>query len=346
MTTDEKYMCRCLQLAKNGMGNTAPNPMVGAVIVHNNLIIGEGFHIQYGEAHAEPNAIKAVKDQSLLTASTLYVNLEPCSHFGITPPCAALIIEKKIPRVIIGSMDPNPKVSGRGIKMLQEAGVELVSGLLDAENRELNKRFFTFQEKKRPYIILKWAQSIDEFIDATRADNTTPPMQFSTPFTQMLNHKMRAEEGAILVGTNTVLMDNSQLTTRLWTGKNPLRLAIDRIGKITNEYKICDAAASTIIFSEKQRENTDTVSFVQLDFSQSILPQILDVLYKRNINSLIVEGGKTLLQSFIDEELWDEARVEIAPIKLKTGVAAPKISMAYFEKEKSVDENKFVLFKK
>jgi diaminohydroxyphosphoribosylaminopyrimidine deaminase/5-amino-6-(5-phosphoribosylamino)uracil reductase len=360
MKIEEKYMQRCLQLAKNGLGNTAPNPMVGAVIVHNDLIIGEGFHQQFGEAHAEPNAIHAVKSEFLLANSTLYVNLEPCSHVGKTPPCAALIIEKKIPRVVIGSVDPNPEVLGNGINMLQDAGVEVVYGVLDTENRELNKRFFTFQEKHRPYIILKWAQSVDEFMDGDRKENTTAPTQFSTTHTQMLNHKVRAEEAAILVGTNTVLMDNPQLTTRLWAGKNPLRLAIDRRGVLLGDskdamhcvstgntnYNILNDSAPTLIFTEKPSSQKGTVSFIQLDFSQSIIPQILQELYTRNINSLIVEGGRTLLQSFIDAELWDEARVEIAPIKLGTGVAAPKISMKYFEEETKVDGNKFVTFKR
>lgn len=360
MTTEEKYMHRCLQLAKNGLGYTAPNPMVGAVIVHNDKIIGEGFHIKYGEAHAEPNAINAVADQSLLTDSTIYVNLEPCSHFGKTPPCAALIIESKIPRVVIGSIDPNPLVSGQGIKMMQDAGIEVITNVLDSENRELNKRFFTFQEKKRPYILLKWAQSVDGFIDGERVDKLTPPTQFSSAITQTLNHKTRAEEAAILVGTNTVLMDNPHLTTRLWAGKNPLRVAIDKTGRIIGDskdamyclstgktaYNILNDSAPTIIFTERPSVNIGTISYVLLDFSKDIIPQILDELYKRNINSLIVEGGRKLLQSFIDAGQWDEARVEVASIKIGKGVEAPIISMSYFEQEESVEGNKLMWFRK
>jgi diaminohydroxyphosphoribosylaminopyrimidine deaminase/5-amino-6-(5-phosphoribosylamino)uracil reductase len=345
MVVEEKYMYRCLQLAKNGLGSTAPNPMVGAVIVHNDLIVGEGFHQQYGQAHAEPNAINAVKSEVLLANATLYVNLEPCSHFGKTPPCAALIIEKKIPRVVIGSIDPNPLVAGRGIEMMRKAGIEVVVGVLDAENRELNKRFFTFQEKKRPYILLKWAQSVDGFMDGDRKDNTTPPVQFSTPFTQLLNHKTRAEEAAILVGTTTVLMDNPQLTTRHWVGKNPVRMAIDKEGKITSNYKLMDASAETIIFTPKPSVVNANISYVQLDFNQAIIPQLLQELYIRNLNSLIVEGGQTLLKGFIDANLWDEARVEVAPVKLGKGVLAPTMSNTFFEKEWLEDGNKFLFFK-
>ncbi len=346
MTTDEKYMHRCLQLAKNGIGNVAPNPMVGSVIVHNDVIIGEGYHVQYGQAHAEPNAINAVKDQSLLQESTLYVNLEPCSHFGKTPPCSAYIIEKKIPRVVIGSIDPNPEVSGRGIKMMQDAGIEVVCGLLLDETRELNKRFFASQEKKRPYIFLKWAQSVDGFIDGDRNDKEVLPVQFSTTFTQQLNHKSRSEEGAILVATNTVLMDNPQLTTREWDGENPLRLVIDKEGKISDDYKVKDNQVPTLIFTENPYEGKENLTYIIVDFSQDIIPQILKELYKRKINSLIVEGGRTLLQSFIDGGIWDEARVEIAPVKLRKGISSPIISMANFDKELSVDGNKIMFFKK
>ncbi len=352
MIVDEKYMQRCLQLAKNGLGRTAPNPMVGAVLVYDDLIIGEGYHQEYGEAHAEPNAIYAVRDAALLEKSTLYVNLEPCSHTGKTPPCAALIIQKKIPRVVIGSIDPNPLVSGNGVRMMQEAGVEVITGVLDAENRELNKRFFTFQEQSRPYIFLKWAQSIDGFMDGDRKDSTTPPVLFSTQTTQIFNHKMRAEEAAILVGTNTVLMDNPKLTTRLWAGKNPLRVTIDRKGLLydamlasNTSFHILDQTTPSLIFTERAVVGTANIAFSQLNFSEKILPQLVKALHQRNINSLIVEGGSALLHSFIEDGLWDEARVEIAPIKLGAGVQAPLLAMRYFESECSYEGNKFVLYR-
>ncbi|MDR3706475.1 MAG: bifunctional diaminohydroxyphosphoribosylaminopyrimidine deaminase/5-amino-6-(5-phosphoribosylamino)uracil reductase RibD [Paludibacteraceae bacterium] len=340
MTTDEKYMHHCLKLAEQGLGSTAPNPMVGATIVHNGQIIGEGYHQRYGEPHAEPNAIHSVKDQSLLPQSTLYVNLEPCSHYGKTPPCAALIIEKKIPRVVIANVDPFPKVSGRGIKMMQDAGIDVTLNVLKNEGRILNKRFFTFHEKKRPFIMLKWAQSADGFVDGLRTERTTPPVLFSTPETQKLNHKMRTEEAAILVGTTTVLMDNPQLTARLWPGKNPVRIAIDREGKITDDYKIFDGHAETLIFTEKSKENKPFVTFVCLDFSKDVLPQLLHELYLRNINSLIVEGGTKLLQSFINQDLWDEATIEIAPITLGNGIVAPEMPAKFLKKEQSFGQNK------
>lgn len=342
MTTDEIYMQRCFQLAGQALGNTAPNPMVGAVIVHNGQIIGEGYHQKYGQLHAEPNAIHSVKDQSLLPQSTLYVNLEPCSHYGKTPPCAALIIEKKIPRVVVANVDPYLKVSGRGIRMMQDAGIEVTLDVLKTEGRLLNKRFFTFQEKQRPFIFLKWAQSADGFIDSVRTDKSTAATVFSTAETQKLNHKMRAEEAAILVGTQTVLLDNPQLTNRLWPGKNPVRIAVDREGKISDDYNIMDGLVETLIFTEKNKTNKPFVTFVQVDFSQKVIPQIMHELYGRNINSLIVEGGTKLLQSFIDEGMWDEANVEVAPVELKTGIACPTINDQYLKKEVFFGPNKMM----
>lgn len=337
-------MQRCFELAAKGICYASPNPMVGAVIVYNDEIIGEGYHEKYGTAHAEPNAIRSVKNQDLLQNSTLYVNLEPCSHFGKTPPCASLIIEKKIPRVVICNVDPFPKVAGRGIKMMQEAGIEVVSGILEAEGRELNKRFFTFHEKKRPYILLKWAQSEDGFIDALRKDKTQTPYIFSSAESQRLNHKTRTEEAAILVGTNTVLMDNPQLTNRLCEGKNPLRVAIDRNGKIDSGYRIMDGSTPSLIFTETEKENLPGVEFVKIDFSKNIIDQILTELYKRNKLSLIVEGGSKLINSFIDANIWDEAKVEIAPVKLGEGTLAPvlKEQATHFE---FFDANKMLYYK-
>ena len=344
MTTAEKYMLRCLELAKNGLGNVSPNPMVGAIIVHDDKIIGEGFHIKYGEAHAETNAINDVETRratSLLKESTLYVNLEPCSHFGKTPPCAKLIIEKEIPRVVIGNVDPSEKVAGKGIEMLREAGVEVITNVLDKECRELNKRFFCVHEKRRPYIILKWAQSEDGFIDGVRVDNTTPPVRFSNELTTTLAHKMRAEEDAVLIGTNTALKDNPQLTLRHWAGKNPTRVVIDRHGKIPHDYHLFDDSAPTLIFTQQLKKDSENITYIKTDFSMNILPHLLSELLSRRINSVIVEGGALLLSAFINSNLWDEAQVEIAPFSLHNGIKAPFIlqqpqSITQYEKNKIV----------
>jgi diaminohydroxyphosphoribosylaminopyrimidine deaminase/5-amino-6-(5-phosphoribosylamino)uracil reductase len=324
---EEKYMARCLQLASYAKGETSPNPMVGAVIVHKDKIIGEGFHHKAGEPHAEVNAIGAVSDQQLLTESTLYVNLEPCSHYGKTPPCAELIIKKGIPRVIVGCLDPFPAVSGQGIKMLREAGVEVVAGVMEKESRELNRCFITMHEKQRPYIILKWAQSQDGFIDHIRTDNSLPPVQFSTPQSRRQVHKLRTEVSAIMVGTNTAILDNPSLTARHWEGKSPVRIAIDKDLRIPTGYHLLDKAIPTLIFTSKQKENVLNTEYITVDFSKNILPLILNELYKRNLDSLLVEGGAFLLQQFIRSEIWDEIRVETAPFLLKTGVKAPDIPL-------------------
>jgi diaminohydroxyphosphoribosylaminopyrimidine deaminase/5-amino-6-(5-phosphoribosylamino)uracil reductase len=290
MVSEEKYMHRCLQLAVYGKGFTAPNPLVGAVIVHQGKIIGEGFHRKYGEAHAEVNAIASVKNEKLLKESTLYVNLEPCSHYGKTPPCAELIIKKQIPRVVVGQVDPYPEVSGRGLKMLQEAGVEVVCGILEDECKSLNKRFSTYILQQRPYIILKWAQSSDGFMDKLREENDgQAAIQFSNSFTRMLAHKLRAEEAAILVGKRTALLDKPSLNVRFWRGNDPVKIIAD---------------------------------------SHLTLKQQLDILYEQKIQSLIVEGGAKLLHSFLEENLWDEARIEISPLILKKGITAPTLNSA------------------
>ncbi len=345
MATDEKYMQRCFELAQKGISHVAPNPMVGAVIVHKGEIIGEGYHQLYGQAHAEPNAINSVKNQDLLKDSTLYVNLEPCSHYGKTPPCSLLIIQKQIPRVVICNVDPFHEVAGRGIKMLQDAGVDVSWGILESEGREVNKRFFTFHEKKRPYIFLKWAQSEDGFIDSDRTDNTTPPVIFSTEETQKLNHKMRAEEAAILVGTNTVLMDNPQLTNRMCEGRNPTRIVIDRKGIISEEYRILNDEAKTLVFTEADKQNSEHTQYFKINFKQDILPLIMNELYSQKLNSLIVEGGLTVLESFIAANLWDEAKVEIAPIKLIKGVTAPSIKQDYLTESQDCNPNKILIYK-
>jgi diaminohydroxyphosphoribosylaminopyrimidine deaminase/5-amino-6-(5-phosphoribosylamino)uracil reductase len=324
MSDHERYMKRCLELAVKGLGYVAPNPMVGCVIVCDGEIIGEGFHERYGEAHAEVNAINAVKNKELLKKSTLYVNLEPCSHFGKTPPCADLIIEHKIPYVVIGSIDSNSLVSGKGIEKLAKAGIDVKVGILEDDCKKLNKRFFTFHEKKRPYIILKWAQTADGFIDAKRnEENTSKPIQISNSDSKKLLHLWRSQEQAILVGTNTSLLDNPQLTVREVTGKNPLRITVDKWLRIPKHFHLFDLSTPTLVFTASDEPSQKNLEFIKIDFEQEIIPQILNELYKRNIQSLLIEGGEKILNSFIDAGLWDSARVFISEKKLIKGIAAP-----------------------
>jgi len=321
---DIKYMQRCLQLAAFGKGRVAPNPMVGAVIVCRDKVVGEGFHRIYGGAHAEVNAIESVADKSLLRDSTLYVNLEPCSHYGKTPPCSERIIRERIPQVVIGHSDPFPEVSGSGIRMLRDAGIEVICNFMRQECEALNKRFITFQTKKRPYIFLKWAQSGDGFLDHVRTPgDSKKAVTFSNFYTQTAIHKMRAEESAIMVGTRTVLLDNPFLNVRLWKGNNPLRIAIDKNRTIPPSSHLLDGSSSTIIFTDKDQSCPN--NYIPIDFDRDILPQILEVLYQRNIQSLIVEGGAHLLGSFIRSHLWDEAQIEISNINLKCGIEAPSL---------------------
>lgn len=340
MLDNETYMLRCLQLAKQGLGNVSPNPMVGAVIVANGKIIGEGFHRHCGQAHAEVNAINSVKEIDLLPYSTLFVNLEPCSHYGKTPPCAKLIIEKKIPHVVIGSLDPFPKVSGRGIKMLKDAGVEVDVGVCQKECDELNKRFFTFHQKKRPFVLLKFAQSVDGFC-AKKGEKTT----FSTPQTQLLVHKLRSEEDAILVGKNTALIDNPQLNARCWNKqRNPIRMVVDKNLQISPNCYLFDESQPTIVFTQKHCSNRNNLEFITLDFSTNIVPQICDLLFRRNIQSLIVEGGQTLQQSFIEAQMVDEVRIEISPKILFEGVKIPSLKTTTI-REELIDGNKIITAK-
>ena len=314
----EQYMLRCLQLAAMGAGQVAPNPMVGAVLVYDERIIGEGYHEKFGEAHAEVNCINSVAevDKKFIEASTLYVSLEPCAHFGKTSPCADLIIKNKILNVVIGCKDSFEAVAGKGIERLIAAGTEVTVGVLENECLELNKRFFTFHEKERPYIILKWAQSSDGKIaplNPPKGGNAeheiATRLLISNEFTNRLVHKWRAEEAAILVGTNTALLDNPALTARLWLGNNPLRLVIDNDLKLPIHLKLFDGTAKTIVFNFIKRAETENLVFYQLKKEVKILTQIATALYVMNIQSVIVEGGAKLLQSFIDEGLWDEARV-------------------------------------
>lgn len=340
MIVEEKYMARCIELARSGAGFTSPNPLVGSVIVCDDRIIGEGFHRKAGEAHAEVNAIASVRDESLLRRSTLYVNLEPCSHYGKTPPCAELIIRKKIPRVVIGCLDPFPEVSGRGVRRLLEAGVEVVTGILDKESRALNKAFMTFQEKRRPYIILKWAQSADGYMDNERQDSSVPPANISSPETRRLVHKLRSEVAAIMVGTRTALLDNPSLSVRHWSGKSPARIVLDRHLCIPSHYHLLDGQSPTLVFTSHTAQNQPNLEYLTADFNRPVLPQVMEALYERKLDSLLVEGGACLLNHFLEEGLWDEARIETAPFRLGGGVKAPTLlSAIHLETQCLPDKN-------
>lgn len=328
MNIHEKYIKRCIELAQNGLGTTYPNPMVGSVIVYEGQIIGEGWHKKAGEPHAEVNAVNSVKDKSLLKKATIYVSLEPCSHFGKTPPCCDLIIANEIPNVVVGTVDPNEKVAGKGILKLIEAGANVTVGVLEDECNELNKRFFTFHQKKRPYVILKWAESQDGFLAPEKVSNQDrKPVWITNQYSRQLVHKWRTEEQAILVGTQTVVDDNPKLNSRDWDGNNPTRVVIDRNNRIDQDSFIFDDTVKTIIFSsEKEKSPTKNTQFEVIDFSKNIVPQILDVLYQNQIQSVIIEGGRQTLQSFIDENLWDEARIFIGKTSFEKGTKAPNIS--------------------
>ena len=319
----QKYIKRCIELAKNGLGTTYPNPMVGSVVVYKNKIIGEGWHRKSGERHAEVNAINSVIDKSLLSQATIYVSLEPCSHFGKTPPCCDLIMENKIPNVVVGTIDTNSKVSGTGIRRLQENGVNVIVGVLENECYELNKRFFTFHNKNRPYIILKWAESQDGFIAPT-SKVKKEPVWVSSEYSRQLTHKWRSEEQSILVGTKTVLEDNPRLDVRDWKGENPIRIVLDRTGKISNDYFVKDKKTKTIFITEQENlTSSENCIYENAIFDTELTKAISHILHKFGIQSILIEGGKQTLQSFIDANLWDEARVFTGNVTLKSGIKAP-----------------------
>jgi diaminohydroxyphosphoribosylaminopyrimidine deaminase / 5-amino-6-(5-phosphoribosylamino)uracil reductase len=326
MTNHGKFMQRCIEIARMGAGRTAPNPLVGCVIAYNGRIIGEGYHIEHGGPHAEVNAIRSVKRPQLLRESTLYVSLEPCSHHGKTPPCSDLILDEHIPQVVVGTEDPFAEVAGKGIKRLRDGGVQVVTDVLKDECRWLNRRFFTFHEKRRPYIILKWAQTPDGFIDVERdEDHTVKPTWISGIMARTMVHKCRTEEGAILVGTNTVLKDNPSLTARDWSGRSPVRLVIDRHRRLSPEHAIFDGPVPTIVFTENMGEMGFNPEYCRIDFNDNVLQQILAEVYNRKILSVIVEGGAYTLQQFIANGLWDEAHIYSGTRLFFRGVKAPSL---------------------
>lgn len=339
MKEKEKYLKRCLEIAGMGLGNVAPNPMVGCVIVHNDRIIGEGFHQKFGEAHAEVNAINSVKEKDLLPQSTLYVNLEPCSHFGKTPPCADLIIQHKIPVVIIGCEDYHEKVAGKGIKKLKKNGCQVITGILEKESRDINKRFFTFYGKKRPYVILKWAQTLDGYM----APGEQGRIQLSGPESRMLVHKWRSEEQAIMVGTNTAMRDNPQLNVREWNGKNPVRIVIDKTLRLPGYLHLFDNSQPTIVFTAEKHEPGKKLVYPVIDFNKDAISQVLSELHRLELQSVLVEGGTQLINSFINSGIWDEARIFTADKFFNRGIKAPVISGTLISKERIGNDDLIVL---
>lgn len=325
-------MARCIELARCAINTARPNPMVGAVIVRNGIIIGEGFHRKCGEPHAEVNAIASVRDKEQLKESTIYVSLEPCSHYGKTPPCSELIIRMGIPRVVIGTADPFPKVSGRGIRQLEEAGIEVKVGVLEEACNELNKFFFHYQKYRKPYVILKWAQSADGLIDKTRSETNQNACRISNNFTQVEVHKLRAQVQAILVGTETAVKDNPSLTVRYWYGQNPSRVVLDRSGRLDRKLTLFNDKVKTYIITEQTdalterfKENKNIV-IIPVTFNDHLQENLLIELGKKGIQSLLIEGGAQTLQSFIDKGLWDEATIETADIHINDGIPAPALT--------------------
>lgn len=313
-------MKRALELAGLGRGHVSPNPLVGCVVVHDDVIIGEGWHKKYGEAHAEVDAIESVQDKSLLRDSVVYVNLEPCSHTGKTPPCADLLIEHQVKKVVVGNLDLNPLVAGNGIKKLRAAGVEVVTGILEKEGHELNKRFFTFMEKQRPYIILKWAETADGFIARENHDSKW----ISNEYSRQLVHKWRGEEDAIMVGSKTVSHDNPELNVRDWSGRNPVRVVLDRFLRLSDTLHVFDQSQPTLCYNVLKHEERKNLSLIRIE-EHDFIQHVVQDLYKRKIQSIMVEGGATILQYFIDAELWDEAKVFVSDKGFGNGIQSPRL---------------------
>jgi diaminohydroxyphosphoribosylaminopyrimidine deaminase/5-amino-6-(5-phosphoribosylamino)uracil reductase len=317
--TDELFMRRALELARLGMGHVSPNPLVGCVIVHNNLIIGEGWHKKYGEAHAEVNAVESVRDKSMLKEATVYVNLEPCSHTGKTPPCADMLIRHQVKSVVVCNLDSNPLVAGNGIKKLRAAGIEVITGIIEKEGRELNKRFFTFMEKQRPHILLKWAETSDGFIARENFDSKW----ISNEYSRQLVHKWRSENDAILVGAKTVFHDNPELTVRDWSGRNPVRVVLDRFLRLHEKVHVFDRSQQTLRYNLLKHEEHANLSLIRVE-EDNFIQDVVENLYKRKIQSVLIEGGATTLQLFIDMGLWDEAKVFVSDKNFGKGIQSPR----------------------
>jgi diaminohydroxyphosphoribosylaminopyrimidine deaminase/5-amino-6-(5-phosphoribosylamino)uracil reductase len=324
----EKHMQRCFELAAKGLGSVAPNPMVGCVITKDNQVIAEGFHVKYGEAHAEVNAINQLPSDFKFSDATLYVNLEPCAHQGKTPPCADLIINKKFKKVVVCNVDTNPLVGGKGIEKLRNAGIETVTGVLENEGRELNKRFFTFHELKRPYIILKWAQTANGFICRKPLSDIKEDNWITGEYSKKLVHQWRAQEQGIMVGTNTVVNDDPELTVRLVEGNNPVRIILDKDLKLSSDLAVFNNKARTIVFTEQNKDNSGNVTYYKINFNDKIQDSVLNHLHHEGISSVIIEGGAKLLHSVIEQNCWDEMRIFVNPeLNFKNGISAPKIKL-------------------
>lgn len=344
MAADDIFMKRALELAELGRGFTSPNPIVGAVLVHNNRVIGEGYHTKYGEQHAEVNAINSVSasDSNKIQKSTLYVNLEPCSHHGQTPPCTNLILQSNIPRVVIANLDPFPDVNGKGVHMLQEKGVKVETGVMQDQGKAINKSFFTYHIKKRPYIILKWAQTKNG-IFATK----TPQQTWLTgKLAQRLVHRWRAREDAIMVGTETAAIDNPSLTCRLWTGENPTRVVCDNQLRLNRHLNLFDQNATTLVYTTSQetpQSSSGTVQYIHLDQKENFMEKVFDDFYEKGIQSILIEGGAKLLNSLIEANLWDEARVFLVNYYFSGGKSAPQLPVTTFYNHK-IEEDDLLVF--
>lgn len=326
--TDEIFMQRCIELAKKAEGQTYPNPLVGSVIVHNGKIIGEGYHQKAGQNHAEINAINSVENKDLLKESTIYVSLEPCSHYGKTPPCANRLLEIGFKKVVIGTLDSHEKVNGKGKQLLENAGIEVVSGVLEEECINLNKRFFTYHQKKRPYLFLKWAESADGFLD-----KDFKPTQIGNPLTKQFVHQLRSEEHAILVGTRTALIDNPSLTTREISGRNPTRILIDFDLKVPRDFRIYNGEAKTLVFNSIKNSEEGNIKFIKID-KENFLQNLMEKLYEHQIQSVIVEGGSFTLNQFIEAQLWDEAMIiKTENLYLESGTKGPEFHFESYKTE-------------
>jgi diaminohydroxyphosphoribosylaminopyrimidine deaminase/5-amino-6-(5-phosphoribosylamino)uracil reductase len=321
MPHHEFYMQRCLQLAAIGKQWVAPNPMVGAVVVNNGKIIGEGYHKAYGEPHAEVNAIKEVKDKKNLIGATIYVSLEPCAHYGKTPPCTNLIIESGITKVVVACLDPNPLVAGKGIEQLKNAGIEVITGVLNEQAIELNKEFIHFHTHKKPYVILKWAQTADGYCGRQTDSNLSN--KITNWFADLHVHQIRSQTSAVLIGYNTAILDNPLLSNRYWFGKNPTRIVIDTQGQLPDTLKLFNDNINTLVYTLYPKANTTFVSFIQLKSSENMVPEIMEDLYQRNIQSILIEGGPKTLQKFIDYSIWNECHIFTSSNNWGAGIAAP-----------------------